>query len=63
MKNKNNEKYNKNLSDVFRNYNNKKWVNPNKNNNLTLPFIWGLIGILQPHNKSNKNNYNPYKKY
>lgn len=66
IKNKSkNEKYNKSLSDVFRNYNNKKWTPP-KTNNLTLPFIWAMCGLLQPHNK-NKNNqnggFNNYKNF
>lgn len=52
-----NEKYNKSLSDVFKNYNQKKWVAP-KSNNLSFIFIWSIIGLLKPHNKSNNNNQN-----
>ena len=60
-----NEKYNKSLSDVFRNYNNKKWVAP-KSNNLTFPFIWSIYGLMQPHKKQNNNyngGFNNYKNY
>lgn len=52
-----NEKYNKSLSDVFINYNRKKWKPP-KSNNLSFIFLWSLFGLFKPHNKSNNNNQN-----
>lgn len=65
MKQNKNEKYNKSLWDVFKNYNKNKWKPP-KTNNLTIPFIWAMYGLLKPHNK-NKNNqnggFNNYKNY
>lgn len=62
---KQNEKYNKSLSDVFRNYNRKKWKPP-KQNNLSLIFIWSLFGLFKPHNKNNNNQnggFNNWKNY